>query len=127
MVHVFTHQGLGTTRHGSGHDVGVIKGQLVLLCNLHGLRMGVDGQGHHGAAGFDCRQQFMCFGPRHFEFAVADRCDFVEHLNTDAGFLAEQGFSCVCFAGIGRQQVQDDVAVQKGAAHGASLASSRLK
>lgn len=53
MVHVFAHERLSITRLRSGHDVGVMKGQLVLLCKVHGLRMGTQ---RFAPVGFEARK-----------------------------------------------------------------------
>jgi hypothetical protein len=127
VVHVFGHQDAGASSFGGSQNVCVIKRNLMRLCNLHSLRVRCCGQRFNLASGFDYSQQIMDFGPVHLEFAKANGCDFIEHLNTDAGGLGEQTLGCVGFARVDRQQVQDDVAVQKNPTHLGSLASSRSK
>jgi hypothetical protein len=42
FVHVFAHERAGTALNGCGHNVCIVKRQLVLLRNAHRLGMGND-------------------------------------------------------------------------------------
>jgi len=128
--HLAVLQVFGNQRRAPGidcrsNDERVVEREPVPLGNLQPQLVDLKGQRHHLADGNDGFEHIANFSHLHAKLAQSHGGKFIEDLNADGGARSKFFFNPISLGCIGREQIQQNVGVEKPLSHAGSLRAGR--